>query len=131
MLTLLEGLLPSKEENVEEGSPPDDEGDRRDDGEDIREGISGGVDEVVAEQNSGNVTTVMRLHVERLFTFVVMWSIGALLEVVDRNRLEDYMRSLSKPRRMDLPDVVEGSAFDYVVDDKGKVFQPVTTNDSE
>ena len=61
-------------------------------------------------------------HVERLYVFAIMWSVGALLELDDRSRLQDYI--LNNPDgslRLDTPPVAvdsEETMFDYFVHDK-------------
>ena len=50
-----------------------------------------------------------------------MWSVGALLELDDRAKMEDYMRN-SEDFHLDLPVIPEGkedTIFEYLVDDKG------------
>ncbi|XP_067868157.1 dynein axonemal heavy chain 5 isoform X2 [Heterodontus francisci] len=53
-------------------------------------------------------------HVARLFIFAVMWSIGALLELDDRAKMESFLRNHSAP--LELP-VTEGeeTIFEFVV----------------
>ncbi|PAA70380.1 hypothetical protein BOX15_Mlig025839g1 [Macrostomum lignano] len=55
---------------------------------------------------------------KRLYVFVIMWSIGALLEWDDRARLEQHMRNLG----LDLPPCVKDSGntmFDFFVGEDG------------
>ncbi|MPC60782.1 Dynein heavy chain 8, axonemal [Portunus trituberculatus] len=50
----------------------------------------------------------------------MMWSVGALLELMDRARLEDHMKS--NHLHLDLPECTRGpndSIFDYRVDENG------------
>lgn len=50
----------------------------------------------------------------------MMWSVGALLELIDRARLEDHMKN--KHLHLDLPECTRGpndSIFDYRVDENG------------
>uniref|UniRef100_A0A1I8FY30 Dynein heavy chain 5, axonemal n=1 Tax=Macrostomum lignano TaxID=282301 RepID=A0A1I8FY30_9PLAT len=54
----------------------------------------------------------------RLYVFVIMWSIGALLEWEDRNKLEQHMRSL----KLDLPVYPadsDNTMFDFLVSETG------------
>jgi len=58
-------------------------------------------------------------HLNKLIVFALMWSAGALLELDDRSKMEEHMRSL---KCLDLPPVSEGSnetIFEYVVNDSG------------
>lgn len=59
------------------------------------------------------------LHLKRYYLMGLMWSIGALLELDDRNKLEGFLRENS---RLDLPECGDSTAtiFDYYVDKTGK-----------
>ncbi|KPP75577.1 dynein heavy chain 5, axonemal-like [Scleropages formosus] len=64
---------------------------------------------------------VSREHMERLYTFALMWSIGAVLELEDRKKLEAWLRSLDRIH-LDLPAISPGSEdtmFDYYVNQSG------------
>lgn len=51
---------------------------------------------------------------ERLVIFAMMWSLGALLELEERAKLEEY--ALSHPSKLDWPKCNEGETiFEYVV----------------
>lgn len=61
-------------------------------------------------------------HLNKLIVFALMWSAGALLELDDRAKMEEHMRSL---KCLDLPPVPAGSnetIFEYVVNDNGLFF---------
>lgn len=58
-------------------------------------------------------------HLNRLYVFSIMWSIGAVLELDDREKLEQFIRS---ELDLDLPEIDDGShhtIFEYFVDKKG------------
>lgn len=60
-------------------------------------------------------------HIHRLFVLTLMWSVGALLELCDRSKLEEYIRS--RHSQLDLPPRAQSSSdtiFDYRVDENGK-----------
>ncbi|ELK00339.1 Dynein heavy chain 8, axonemal [Pteropus alecto] len=79
-LTLLEGLIPSKEE--------------------------------------GGVSCVEHLH--KLFVFGLMWSLGALLELESRDKLEAFLRSHES--KLDLPTIPKGTnqtMYEFYVTDYG------------
>ncbi|XP_070603204.1 dynein axonemal heavy chain 5 isoform X1 [Erythrolamprus reginae] len=60
-------------------------------------------------------------YLERLYIFSLMWSVGALLELEDRWKLEHWLRS-HETINLDLPNIPEGSEdtmFDYYVTNDG------------
>ena len=58
-------------------------------------------------------------QLERFFIFALMWGIGALLELDDRAKMEDFI--MAHESKLDLPPVEEGQTmFEYVVNDCGK-----------
>ncbi|XP_042662867.1 dynein axonemal heavy chain 5 isoform X2 [Tyto alba] len=61
-------------------------------------------------------------YLERLYIFSLMWSIGALLELEDRCKMEHWLRNHTTIK-IDLPCIPEGSEdtmFDYYVSSDGK-----------
>ncbi|XP_029959357.1 dynein heavy chain 8, axonemal-like [Salarias fasciatus] len=57
-------------------------------------------------------------HLERLFVFSLMWSVGALLELEDRDKLEAYIRSHGS--HIDVPLKQPGETmFEYMVNPEG------------
>lgn len=59
-------------------------------------------------------------HLERLFVFCLMWSLGALLELDDRDKLEAYIREHESC--LDVPETQPGETmFEYMVDRSGTV----------
>ena len=63
-------------------------------------------------------------HVTRLFVFAIMWSIGALLELDERLKLQEYILDNNDHLELDLPALTEGAnetIFEYYVDKDGKV----------
>ena len=55
----------------------------------------------------------------RLYVFAVMWSLGALLELEDRARLQEKMQGLAQP--LDLPNLEPGeSIFNFTVAETGE-----------
>lgn len=60
-------------------------------------------------------------HLERLFVFCLMWSLGAILELEDRDKLEEYIRAHGSG--IDLPKTQPGETiFEYMVNTNGTVF---------
>ncbi|CAK8682402.1 unnamed protein product [Clavelina lepadiformis] len=60
-------------------------------------------------------------HLHRLFIFSLMWSIGATLELEDRDRMELFLREHES--KLDLPDIEDGSGhtmFEFVPDANGQ-----------
>ncbi|XP_056617792.1 dynein axonemal heavy chain 5 isoform X2 [Triplophysa dalaica] len=63
-----------------------------------------------------------REHMERLYVFALMWSVGALLELDDRSKLENWLRR-HDTIRLDLPDIPphsEDTMFDFYVTNDGQ-----------
>ncbi|XP_051466218.1 dynein axonemal heavy chain 5 [Apus apus] len=61
-------------------------------------------------------------YLERLYVFSLMWSVGALLELEDRCKMEHWLRNHAGIK-LDLPCIPEGSEdtmFDYYVASDGK-----------
>ncbi|XP_044299056.1 dynein axonemal heavy chain 8 isoform X1 [Varanus komodoensis] len=59
-------------------------------------------------------------HLYKLFVFGVMWSLGSLLELESRDKLEAFLRSHES--KLDLPQIVTGSSetmYEYFVSDCG------------
>lgn len=57
-------------------------------------------------------------HLERLFVFCLMWSLGALLELEDRDKLEAYIRAHDS--NIDVPQTQPGETmFEYMVSSNG------------
>lgn len=76
---------------------------------------------LIPKKEEKDTTQLSREHYERLYVFTLMWSIGAFLELDDRAKLEEYMRS-STEFKIDLPVLPaegEHTMFEYFVDEKG------------
>uniref|UniRef100_A0A8C7NSW9 Dynein, axonemal, heavy chain 5 n=1 Tax=Oncorhynchus mykiss TaxID=8022 RepID=A0A8C7NSW9_ONCMY len=74
---------------------------------------------IPAKEQCGEVS---RQHVERLYVFALMWSIGALLELEDRRKMESWLRG-NDNIHLDLPDIPsdsEDTMFDYHVTTDGQ-----------
>ena len=57
-------------------------------------------------------------HLEKLFIFALMWSLGALLELEDRAKMEAFMAAHQS--KLCLPPVKDDETiFEYLVDEKG------------
>lgn len=60
-------------------------------------------------------------HLERLYIFCVMWSLGALLELDDRAKMEEFAKGNFE---LDLPPIAEGSQdtiFEFLVNEAGSL----------
>lgn len=63
--------------------------------------------------------TMTAQHLERLYVFALMWSLGALLELDDRAKMETFMQDRDKIV-LDLPVMNSGDTiFEYLVDEDG------------
>lgn len=67
-------------------------------------------------------SNVSASHLERLYIFCVMWSVGALLELDDRAKMEEFTRANFE---LDLPPIAEGSQdtiFEFLVNEAGSCY---------
>ena len=61
-------------------------------------------------------------HLEKLYVFVLMWSVGALLELEDRAKLQEFV-SNNEEFTLNLPKLTpdtEETIFDFWVDNEGE-----------
>ena len=61
-------------------------------------------------------------HLEKLYVFVVMWSVGAILELEDRSKMQDFIVNHDE-FKLNLPTLTPGTEetiFDYFVDHDGE-----------
>ncbi len=71
---------------------------------------------IPSKEDKGMLSAV---HLEKLFIFALMWSIGALMELDDRAKMEEFFSTHES--KLQLPPVQEGETiFEYVVDHNGK-----------
>lgn len=64
--------------------------------------------------------SAVKEHLERLFVFCLMWSLGGLLELEDRDKLEAYIRAHDS--NIDVPQTQPGETmFEYMVSPNGTV----------
>lgn len=57
--------------------------------------------------------------VSRLFVFAVMWSVGALLELEDRSKMEAFLEA--HPATLDLPQTQgDQTIFEFMVNERGQ-----------
>ncbi|XP_055595824.1 dynein axonemal heavy chain 8 [Uranotaenia lowii] len=67
----------------------------------------------------GTISDIPHAQLERIFLFSVMWSLGAVLELEDRDKMNDFV--IKHPSKMHWPKVQPGeSIFEYVVSESGK-----------
>ncbi|XP_066479011.1 dynein axonemal heavy chain 5 [Tiliqua scincoides] len=74
---------------------------------------------IPCKEQGGEITAE---YLERLYIFSLMWSIGALLELEDRCKMEHWLRE-HETIKLDLPNIPKGSEdtiFDYYVTNNGK-----------
>ncbi|XP_041805872.1 dynein heavy chain 8, axonemal-like [Chelmon rostratus] len=63
--------------------------------------------------------SAVKEHLERLFVFCLMWSLGGLLELEDRDKLEAYIRAHDS--NIDVPQTQPGETmFEYMVSPNGE-----------
>ncbi|VDQ09717.1 unnamed protein product [Trichobilharzia regenti] len=75
------------------------------------------------DKPSSRTRMITPKHLERIYIFALLWSIGAFLEGVDRAKLESFLRK-HETVKFDLPEYLSDSnndtIFDYVVSDSGE-----------
>lgn len=77
---------------------------------------------LIPRREEKDSSPLSQTHLERLYVFAIMWSLGAFLELDDRAKLEAAIRE-SSDFKLDLPSIAAGSEvtmFDYYVDDEGR-----------
>uniref|UniRef100_A0A673VVA8 Dynein axonemal heavy chain 8 n=1 Tax=Salmo trutta TaxID=8032 RepID=A0A673VVA8_SALTR len=71
---------------------------------------------LIPTKEAGGLVSSMQL--ERLFVFCLMWSVGALLELEDREKLEAFIRAHES--KVDIPKTQPGETiFEYMVNQNG------------
>ena len=58
-------------------------------------------------------------HLTNLYLFAVMWSIGAVLELDDRSRMQEFLQGHESKPTLPKLNGAQDSIFDYMVDDAG------------
>ncbi|KAK0132521.1 Dynein heavy chain 8, axonemal [Merluccius polli] len=72
---------------------------------------------LIPSKEAGGLASSM--HLQRLFLFCLMWSLGALLELEDRDKLEAFIKEHSS--KMDVPNTgPEETMFEYMVNSHGE-----------
>ena len=68
--------------------------------------------------NKDEKSNISAKHLERMFIFSLMWSLGALLELDDRARMEEFLQNHES--KLLLPQIREGETiFEYVASENG------------
>ncbi|XP_059138117.1 LOW QUALITY PROTEIN: dynein axonemal heavy chain 8 [Peromyscus eremicus] len=73
---------------------------------------------LIPSKEEGGISSMEHLH--KLFVFGLMWSLGALLELESREKLEVFLRSHGS--KLDLPDIPKGAnqtMYEFYVSDNG------------
>lgn len=74
---------------------------------------------LIPSKEEGRLSTIFHLH--KLFCFAIMWSLGALLELDSRDKLEAFIRA--HDNKLDLPEISPGTSqtmYEFYVTDYGK-----------
>lgn len=61
----------------------------------------------------------LEVYIERIFIFAVMWSLGAVLELDDRDKFEEFVLNHASKRKWSQSETNE-SIFDFVVNANGE-----------
>lgn len=116
MLTILQGLVPPQYEETEEGAEePDEQVDPDEDKDPLLEELQEDVD------RDDPMRHLSAEHLARLYVFALAWGMGALLELSDRKKFDQYVRD--KFKDLDLPysrHHQDATVFDYVVSPTGR-----------
>uniref|UniRef100_A0A8B9E3A9 Dynein axonemal heavy chain 8 n=1 Tax=Anser cygnoides TaxID=8845 RepID=A0A8B9E3A9_ANSCY len=73
---------------------------------------------LIPSKEEGGLSTISHLH--KLFSFGIMWSLGALLELDSRDKLEAFIRA--HDNKLDLPEIPPGTSqtmYEFYVTDYG------------
>ncbi|XP_074720939.1 dynein axonemal heavy chain 8 [Strix uralensis] len=73
---------------------------------------------LIPSKEEGGLSTIFHLH--KLFCFAIMWSLGALLELDSRDKLEAFIRA--HDNKLNLPEISPGSSetmYEFYVTDYG------------
>ncbi|XP_068255611.1 dynein axonemal heavy chain 8 [Nyctibius grandis] len=73
---------------------------------------------LIPSKEEGGLSTIFHLH--KLFCFAIMWSLGALLELDGRDKLEAFIRA--HDNKLDLPEISPGTSqtmYEFYVNDYG------------
>uniref|UniRef100_A0A8B9MIB1 AAA+ ATPase domain-containing protein n=1 Tax=Accipiter nisus TaxID=211598 RepID=A0A8B9MIB1_9AVES len=73
---------------------------------------------LIPSKEEGCLSTIFHLH--KLFCFAIMWSLGALLELDSRDKLEAFIRA--HDNKLDLPEISPGTSqtmYEFYVTDYG------------
>ncbi|NWH66560.1 DYH8 protein, partial [Geococcyx californianus] len=73
---------------------------------------------LIPSKEEGGLSTTLYLH--KLFCFAIMWSLGALLELDSRDKLEAFIRAHDK--KLNLPEISPGTSqtmYEFYVTDDG------------
>lgn len=74
---------------------------------------------LIPSKEEGGLSAVPHLH--KLFCFAIMWSLGALLELESRSKLEAFIRA--HDNKLDLPEISPGTSqtmYEFYVSGHGK-----------
>lgn len=85
---------------------------------DILDGLTMVVDDSQEDRQEKTEKTFGEKHLERFYLFALMWSLGAVLELDMRQKLQEFV--LTHPSKLAWPKLTENeSIFDYKVGDNG------------
>ncbi|EDV25010.1 uncharacterized protein TRIADDRAFT_56504 [Trichoplax adhaerens] len=75
--------------------------------------------EGLISSNDDNAKEFDEAYLDRLFIFALMWSLGALIELDDRRKLQDFLINRNVQNLPDLQSS-EDTIFEYLVNEKGE-----------
>ena len=114
MLTLLEGLIPPQLEDMPDALPPSTRPVLNDEASEIE------------DENFSHRFSVS--HLEKLYVFALVWSMGAFLDLEDRQKFNEFLYDklsdvLSLPQSKEI--IEDNTVFGFMVNKRGNFIKSI------